>query len=196
MKILGYSIFYLLQFSQSITTFVLIIPHIFEVNQREFKNKIWQKNFHLSTITYAFTFATNEFFFPKKNFPPEKWKLKRKFRNPCQMQLQSPFLKHKSHMITQSDALNNQKRPKNASKIIKFPCDISPCNIPSVSHAIWVSAILRYTISRCISIWVPIIFYVPYCNAIFFCNIAYRMSSWCKIPLKALMCLICVEPAH
>ncbi len=61
-------------------------------------------------------------------------------------------------MITRSYALKNQKRAKNASKMIKFPCDISPRNIPSISHAIWVAVILRYTISRCISVWVPIVF--------------------------------------
>ncbi len=59
--------------------------------------------------------------------------------------------------------------------MIKFPCDISPCNIPSVSHAIWVAAILRYTISRCISVRVP--------KSDIFCNIAYCMLHWCKIPL-------------
>ncbi len=126
------------------------------------------------------------FFFQKKIFSPKKSKLKRKFRNPHQMQLQSPFSKRKSHMIRQSDALNNQKRPKNTSKMIKFPCDISPCNIPSVSHAIWVAAILWYKISRCISVWVPTVFYVLYCKAIFFCNIAYCMLHWCKIPLMEM----------
>ncbi len=87
-------------------------------------------------------------------------------------------------MITRSDALKNQKHAKNASKMIKFLCDIFPCNIPSVSHAIWVAAILRYMILRCISVWVPIVFYVLYCKAIFFCSIAYCMLHWCKIPLK------------
>ncbi len=117
-------------------------------------------------------------------FSPEK--SKRKFHTPHQMQHQSPFSKRKSHMITQLDALKNQTRAKNASKMIKFPCDISPCNIPSVSHAIWVAAILRilrYAISHCISVRVPIVFYVPYCKAIFFCNIAYCMLHGCKIPL-------------
>ncbi len=136
------------------------------------------KKFSLIDDNLCIMFATDKF---KKKiyFPPKK--LKRKSRNPYQMQLQSPFAKRKSHMITQSDALNNQKRPKNASKMIKFPCDISPCNIPSVSHAVWVAAILRYTISRCISVWVPIVFYVPYCQAIFFCNIA------CCIGVRSLL---------
>ncbi len=88
-------------------------------------------------------------------------------------------------MITRLDALKNQKRAKNASKMIKFPCDISPCNIPPLSHAIWIAAILRYTILCCISVWVPIVFYVPYCQAIFFCNISYCMLHWCKIPLNS-----------
>ncbi len=95
-------------------------------------------------------------------------------------------------MITRSDALNNQKRAKNSSKMIQFPSDISPCNIPSVSLAIWVAEILRYTISRCISVWVPIVLYVPYCKAIFFCNIAYCMLHWCKIPLIFLHFGICL----
>ncbi len=81
-------------------------------------------------------------------------------------------------MITRSDELKNQKRAKNALEMIKFLCNIFSCNIPSVSHAIWVAAILR-----CISVWVPIVFYVPYCKAIFFCSITYCMLHWCKIPL-------------
>ncbi len=119
-----------------------------------------------------------------KFFSLEKSKLKKKFRNPHQIQLQSPFSKRKFYMITQLGTLNNQKRSKNASKMIKFPCDISPCNIRSVSHAIWVAAILRYTISRSISVWVSIVFYMPYYKAIFFCNITYRMLRRCKIPLS------------
>ncbi len=89
-----------------------------------------------------------------------------------------------SHMITRSDALNNQKRAKNSSKMTQFPCDMSSCNIPSVSHAIWVAATLWYMISRCISVWVPIVSYVPHFKVIFFCNIAYCMLHWCKIPLR------------
>ncbi len=83
-------------------------------------------------------------------------------------------------MITRSDALKNQKCAKNSSKMIKFPCDISPCNIPSVLHAIWVAAILRYTISRCISVWVPIVFMC-------------RIAKWYFFAISHIACCIGVR---
>ncbi len=84
-------------------------------------------------------------------------------------------------MITRSDALKNQKRAKNASKMIKFRCDIYPCNIPSVSHARWVAAILRYRVASVYeSLW---FLYAVLQSDIF---LQYRILHWCKIPLNRL----------
>ncbi len=106
------------------------------------------------------------FFFQKKLFSPEK--LKKKSRNPHQMQLQSPFSKRKSHMITKSDALTKQNHLKNASKMIKFPCDISPCNI--LSYRMWYELLrycdIRYRVA---SVYESLLF--------FMCRIAKRYFS-------------------